>query len=68
MNTKPIDRMDRLATDFIAEYSLALMRWSLVSVLVWSGLLAIAGLSSEATLVVEAIGAPVGIGIVALGV
>ncbi len=68
MSTRPIDRMDRFATDFLAEYSLPLMRWSLVAVLVWSGLLALAGTNSGAALVAEAIGVPVGIGVVVLGI
>lgn len=68
MNTRPISRMDQLAADLIRDYSLPLMRWSLVVVLVWSGLLAIAGMRPEAALVADSIGVPVDIGVVILGV
>lgn len=68
MSTQPIDRIDRLATDVIENYSLPLMRWSLVTVLVWSGLLAVVDMSPGAILVAESIGVPIGIGVVILGV
>lgn len=68
MSTRPIDRIDRLAADVIEDYSLPLMRWSLVIVLIWSGLLAVADMSPGATLVAESIGVPVGVGAVILGV
>ena len=68
MSTRPIEQVDRFAAEFLRRYSLPLMRWSLVIVLVWSGLLAIAGMSSEMALLAQAIGVPVGIGVVVLGV
>lgn len=68
MSTRLIDRMDRFAAGVIESYSLPLMRWSLVMVLIWSGLLAIVHMNPGATLVAESIGMPVDVGVVILGV
>lgn len=67
MNTSPIVRADRFAGRLIERYSLPFLRWSLVIVLIWSGVLAIADMSSGTVLLAESMGVPVGTGVVVLG-
>lgn len=58
-----IDRFNRLTAVGIKRYSVPLLRWSLVMVLIWSGLLAIVQMNASMTLIVRSIPVPVDLGV-----
>lgn len=62
-----VGQSSRIFESALERYSLPFLRWSLVGVLVWSGLLAITGISTASVLVAESMRLPIVHTVVVLG-